>query len=247
MRKPERSARSRKGARQLRREAHREEAERELAKAASFLARDHRTIPDEWSLRYVRALVNMAEDAAVRRKAAWLIERKARLPAVSIIVECLHLAARNVAEHRVAMKPQEVAERRATLNELVASGRAEAEAAAALGRRVEALELQAAATEIETLAASLYREGDPALVAYRNCDEDAPEALARGTLLTLARSLTLLHASPLAGVAAAFASAAAGVKLTRDRARLKAGPETNRARRTLAPGERTEARAWRRS
>jgi hypothetical protein len=71
----------------------------------------------------------------------------------------------------------------------------------------------------ETLANSLYREDDPAIVAYRNCDEDSAEALARGTLRTLARSLTIMHATPMAGVAAAFASAAAGAKVTRDQAR----------------------------
>ena len=140
----------------------------------------------------------------------------------------MHLAARNVAEHRTAMKLPEVEERRAKLLEIVVANRAEAKAAADLGYREQAFELEALAAEIETLANSLYREDDPAIVAYRNCDEDSAEALARGTLRTLARSLVHLHASPMAGVAAAFASAAAGATVTRDQARLIVSPPARR-------------------
>ena len=129
------------------------------------------------------------------------------------------------------MKLQEVEERRATLLKIAAANRAEASAAADLGYREQGLELEA--VEIETLANSLYREDDPAIVAYRNHDEDSAEALARGTLRTLARSLVHLHASPMTGMAAAFAAAAAGAPASRDQARLTPTRPAKRRRRPL--------------
>jgi hypothetical protein len=123
---------------------------------------------------------------------------------------------------------QEVAERRATLLEAAARARTEAEAAASLGYRDNALRLRLKAADNETLAASRYPENDddPALVVYRNCSEDSAQAVARGTLRALSWSLLCLYGSPLAGVAAAFVSAAAGVnvRVTRDQARWPPPP-----------------------
>ena len=186
--------------------------------------------PDGPPERYLRALFAMANDAAVRRKAAWLIEQQSRFSRShlsprrpeDIIGHCLYVTAWNIASGRTALKLQEVAERRATLLEAAALARAEAEAAASLGYRDNALRLKAA--DIETLAASRYPENDddPALVVYRNCSVDSAQAVARGTLRALAWSLFCLYGSPLTGVAAAFVSAAAGVSVsvTRDQARL---------------------------
>jgi hypothetical protein len=113
------------------------------------------------------------------------------------------------------MKLEEVAERRTMLLKVAAAVRAEA-----AGNVEYRQELEVEATDIETLANSLYQEGDPALVAYRKADEDAPMALALGTLRTLAAALAILTVSPMAGVAAAFASAAAGAPVSRDQARM---------------------------
>jgi hypothetical protein len=161
----------------------------------------------------------MAEDHGVRAKAAWMLEQKSRFPnqrPEDVILGCMHTAARNVLDHRVAMKPQEVAECRASL----------LEAAAFWGDRGRASD----ATAFESLANSLYKEDDPAMVAYRKCGEDDAEALAQGTLRTLVTALSTLHASPMSGIAAAFATAAAGVKpLTRHQARGCARYGTRRA------------------
>jgi hypothetical protein len=223
--------RSRKGSRQVRRAELQDEARAILGGIAGFLADSRITYPDGPPMRYLRALLDMAEDDTVRHKAAWMLEQRSRFPAQrpqDVILRCMHLAARNVAEHRAAMKPQEVEERRATLLEIVVADRAEAKAAADLGYREHALELEADAADIETLANSLYREDDPAIVTYRNCDEDSAEALALGTLRTLARSLAIMHASPMAGVAAAFTSAAAGATVTRGQARPITGRPAHR-------------------
>ena len=218
--------RSRLGSRQLRRAALREEAGRILGQAAVFLARSRITYPDGPPPRYVLALLNMAEDDVVRGKAAWVLERRSRFPAAGpegAILGCMHLAARYVVEERAAIKPREVEERRAKLIEVIAAMRAEAEATAGLGHREHALELQAEATGIEAFYLGPTQESDPAIVINRGCDGDGAPALARGILLTLARSLVLLHGSPMARVAAAFATAAAAAKVTRDQARLTPG------------------------
>jgi hypothetical protein len=128
--------RSRLGSRQRRRAELRKEARGILGGIVVFLARDHLTIPDEWSMRYIRALLDMAEDDAVRHKAAWMLERRLHFPAQrpqDVILGCMHLAAKNVADDRTVMKLHEVEERRATLLEFGVADRAEAEAAADLG------------------------------------------------------------------------------------------------------------------
>ena len=75
-------------------------------------------------MRYIRALLTWPKDDAVRCKAAWMLERRSHFPAQrpqDVILECMHLAASNVADRRAVMKPQEVEERRATLLEVVAA------------------------------------------------------------------------------------------------------------------------------
>lgn len=197
------------------------EARLVLCEIAKFLAQSRVTYPGGPPIRYVGALVDIAEDHGVRRMTAWLLGQRSRLGdrPQDAVLRFMHLAARNVAEHRVVMKLEEVTERRATLLKVAALTRAEAEAEAALGNKDKALELEAEASNIETLSNSLYRQGDPALAANRSYDEDSPEALALGTLRTLTRSMAILHSSPMASVAAAFASAAAGKKVKRDQAR----------------------------
>jgi hypothetical protein len=225
------SPRSRLGSRQLRRTALREEAGRILGQVAVFLARSRITYPAGPPASYVRALCDMAEDDVVRGKAAWVLERRSRFLPVGpegVILGCMHLSARYVVEERAAIKPQEVEKRRAKLIEAIAAMRAEAEATAGLGHREHALKLEAEAADIEAFYLGPTRESDPAIVVYRNRDEDSAEALARGILRTLARSLALLHGSPMTRVAAAFASSAAGAKVTRDQARLPAGRPAKR-------------------
>jgi hypothetical protein len=62
--------------------------------------------------RYLRALVVMANDVAVRRKAAWLIEQRSRFSRrrpfrpkpEDIIGHCLYVTAWNIARGRTATK-----------------------------------------------------------------------------------------------------------------------------------------------
>jgi hypothetical protein len=134
-----------------------EEADRILAEVVVFLFRRRAMYPDGPPERYLRALFAMADDAAVRRKAAWLIEQQSRFSRShlsprrpkDILGHCLYVTAWNIASGRTALKLQEVAERRATLLEAAALARAEAEAAASLGYRDNALKLRLKAADIE--------------------------------------------------------------------------------------------------
>lgn len=222
---------SRLGSRQLRRAALREEAGRILARVAVFLTRSRITYPAGPPARYVQALCDMAEDDAVRGKAAWVLERRSRFPTMGpegAILGCMHLAAKCVVEERAAIKPQEVEERRAKLIEVIAAMRAEAEATAGLGHPEHALELEAEAADIEAFYLGPTQESDPAIVIYRGCDEGSTQALARGVLRTMARMIAYTYGSPMARVAAAFASAATGEKVSRDQARLTVGGSVKR-------------------
>jgi hypothetical protein len=203
-----------------------EEADRILAEAFFLAYRSRAIYPNGPPERYVRALFAMANDVVVRRKIAWLIEQRSHFWArpADIILHCLNVTAWCIAERRGATKLQEVEEWQRALIEAAALARAEAEAAAALGYRDHALGLRLGAADLETLPASRYELGDPTLVTYRSCDINSAEALARGALCTLVLSLVYMYGrrgrSPLVGVAVAFVSAAAGVKLlTRDQAR----------------------------
>jgi hypothetical protein len=170
---------SRKNSRQLRRAELREEARAVLGKIGGFLGRSRVTYPDGPPLRYLEALLDIAESEAVRHKTAWLIEQEDRFAPQDlsrpqklsgpehIILGFMHLAALNVTDNRVAMKPHEVKERRDKLLEFGLASRAEATAAADLGDQEQALELEERAMTFETWANSLYREDDPAMVAYR--------------------------------------------------------------------------------
>jgi hypothetical protein len=100
----------------------REEADRILAEAFFHLYRSRAIYPNGRPERYVRALFAMANDDAVRRKTARLIEQRSRFWAQprDIVLHCLNVTAWCIAERRVATKLQEVEEWQRALIEAAA-------------------------------------------------------------------------------------------------------------------------------